>query len=303
MSGHQAAVLLTGAATGLGGALLLLGLVPAQPQLQAALSRLAPPRPPSVVAVAPAAAAGWQSQLETALGVRLQRRLGGLRLVRLPVQELALLRLPAYRFLGAKAVLALVGLVFPPLAGLVLALLGAGLPLALPAAGSLLLAAGLWLLPDVELRRRAAAAREEFARAVTAYVDLTALERAAGSGPTQALEHAASVGDSWVFVRLREELARARYAGTAPWDRLAELAAELGVPALADVADIMRISGEEGAAVYETLRARSRGMRVALLTAEQSRANEQSERMVVPVAALGLVFLLLLGVPAVVRIL
>ncbi len=293
-------VLLAGGAAGGGAALLAAGLLPAQPQLRAALERLAPPRGPRPV---PAAAAqGWQARLEEALGRRLARRAGS-SLLRLPAAELALLRVAPVRFLGSKALLALVGLGFPPLAGLVLALLGLQLPVLVPAGVSVGLAAGLWLLPDTEVRRRAAAAREEFARAVTAYIDLTALERAAGSGATQALEHAASVGDSWVFVRLREELALARYAGTPPWDRLGELAAELAVPELADVADIMRISGEEGAAVYDTLRARSRGLRAALLSAEQAAANEQSERLVVPVAALGLVFLLLLGVPAVASIL
>jgi hypothetical protein len=65
----------------------------------------------------------------------------------------------------------------------------------------------------------------------------------------------------------------------------------------------MRLSGEEGTAVADTLRARSRGLRTALLTKEQTRANEDSERMVVPVAVLGLIFLMLLGAPAIVRIL
>jgi len=75
------------------------------------------------------------------------------------------------------------------------------------------------------------------------------------------------------------------------------------VPELQDVADIMRLSGEEGVAVYENLRARSRGMRTALLAREQARANAGSERMVIPVALLGLIFLSLLAYPAIVRVL
>jgi Flp pilus assembly protein TadB len=165
------------------------------------------------------------------------------------------------------------------------------------------LAVGLFLIPDLEVRRKAASARQEFARATSAYLDLTALERAAGAGATQALEQAATVGDSWVFIRLREQLIRARLSGTPPWDGLHQLAVELGLPELSDLADIMRLSGEQGAAVAETLRARSRSLRAALLTAEQTRANEQSERMVMPVAFLGLIFLIILGAPAIVRIL
>ncbi len=106
-----------------------------------------------------------------------------------------------------------------------------------------------------------------------------------------------------MFIRLREQLVRARLSGTPPWDGLHALAVELGLPELSDLADIMRLSGEEGAAVAATLRARSRGLRVALLAQEQTRANEDSERMVIPVALLGLIFLIILGAPAVVRIL
>ena len=96
---------------------------------------------------------------------------------------------------------------------------------------------------------------------------------------------------------------RARLAGVPPWNGLHDLATELGLPELSDLADIMRLSGEQGAAVAETLRARSRGLRVALLNTEQTRANEDSERMVIPVALLGLIFLVILGAPAIVRIL
>ena len=114
-----------------------------------------------------------------------------------------------------------------------------------------------------------AAAREEFARATSAYIDLTALERAAGAGATQALEQAATVGDSWVFVRLREQLIRARLSGTPPLEGLHELSTELALPELSDLADIMRLSGEEGAAVYKTLRARSASMRAAMMNAAE----------------------------------
>jgi hypothetical protein len=42
----------------------------------------------------------------------------------------------------------------------------------------------------------------------------------------------------------------------------------------ADLADIMRLSGQEGAQVYSNLRARSAGMRAAMLNAELAKANE-----------------------------
>ncbi len=70
-----------------------------------------------------------------------------------------------------------------------------------------------------------------------------------------------------------------------------------------DVADIMRLSGEDGAAVLPTLRARAASLRTSLLQADVAAANEASERMSIPVALLGVAFMALLGFPALWRIL
>ncbi len=305
MSAGLTAAVLLGATGGLGMTLIVRELLPSDPQLASALNRLAPTR---IGADAPAveeraADDGRTGELEHRVGIWAQRYLADAPFVRIPTRELLLLRIPVARHLGQKVLMALLGLLFPVVFLVLTAAAGYALPIALPAVFALVLAAVLFVIPDLDVRRKATAAREEFARATSAYLDLTALERAAGAGATQSLEQAATVGDSWVFVRLREQLVRARLSGTPPWDGLHDLAEELGLPELSDLADIMRLSGEEGAAVADTLRARSRGLRAALLTKEQTRANEESERMVVPVAFLGLIFLVILGAPAIVRIL
>ncbi len=305
MSAGLTAAALFGATGGLGVTLIARELLPSDPQLASALDRLAPTRigldAPAVQE--PAAGDGSTGALEHRVGIWAQRHLVDAPFVRIPTKELLLLRIPVARHLGQKVLMALLGLLFPAVFIVVTTAGGYALPIALPAVFALVLAAVLFVVPDLDVRRRAAAAREEFARATSAYLDLTALERAAGAGATQSLDQAATVGDSWVFVRLREQLIRARLSGTPPWDGLHDLATELSLPELSDLADIMRLSGEEGAAVADTLRARSRGLRAALLTKEQTRANEESERMVVPVALLGLIFLVILGAPAIVRIL
>jgi Flp pilus assembly protein TadB len=306
VSPELTAAVLLGATGGLGATLIVRELLPSDPQLAAALDRLAPTRigadAPAVDE--PAAADGSRTGgLEHRVGIWAQRYLADAPFVRIPTTELLLLRIPVARHLGQKVLMALLGLAFPAVFLLLTAAAGAALPIALPAVSALVLAAVLFVVPDLDVARKAVAAREEFARATSAYLDLTALERAAGAGATQSLEQAATVGDSWVFVRLREQLVRARLSGRPPWDGLHELSHELGLPELTDLADIMRLSGEEGAAVADTLRARSRGLRAALLTREQTRANEESERMVIPVALLGLIFLVILGAPAIVRIL
>jgi len=303
-AGLTAAALL-GATGGLGVTLIVRELLPSDPQLASALDRLAPTRIGSDAPAVeqPAAGDGSTGELEHRVGIWAQRYLADAPFVQIPTRELLLLRIPVARHLGQKVLMALLGLLFPVVFLVLTAAVGYALPIALPAVAALVLAAVLFVVPDLDVARKATAAREEFARATSAYLDLTALERAAGAGATQSLEQAATVGDSWVFVRLREQLIRARLSGTPPWDGLHDLAEELGLPELSDLADIMRLSGEEGAAVADTLRARSRGLRAALLTKEQTRANEESERMVVPVAFLGLIFLVILGAPAIVRIL
>ena len=62
-------------------------------------------------------------------------------------------------------------------------------------------------------------------------------------------------------------------------------------------------AAQEGAQVYGNLRARSAGMRSAMLNAELAKANEIGERMSIPMSILGVIFLALLICPALLRIL
>jgi hypothetical protein len=295
VSPHVVAVLLLGAVAGAGLTLVVAQLVPAQPDLGAALTRLSQQRR------APTELVG--RGLQDRLGRALLARVGTLPGLRPPVRELAILRIEPHEWLGEKVLLAVVGLAFPPFLTGVLDLVGVPLPWVVPAVVSVALAALFFALPSLTVRERAASAREDFARAVGAYIELVALERLAGSGTSQALENAAQVGHSWVFERIREELLRSRLSGTTPWESLSGLAEELGVPELGDLSDIMRLAGEEGAQVYEALRARGRSLRTAMLTREQARANAASERMVLPVAMLALCFALLVATPAMYRLL
>jgi Flp pilus assembly protein TadB len=249
------------------------------------------------------AAAPSNGSLTDRLGLRIQRTLPGASLGRTPTAELRMLRIPVHRYYGEKALFFLVGLVFPALAYALVTAIGLTPPLVLPVAAGLAFGAVLSFIPDYNARSEAKLARVEFSYALCSYIDLVALERQNGSGSTQAMEIAATMGDSWVFQRIREELARARWAGTTPWESLTELAQEISLPELSELADVMRLSGEEGATVYNTLRARAASIRNALLASELTQANADGERMTLPVTALALVFLVLLAFPAVLRIL
>jgi len=157
-------------------------------------------------------------------------------------------------------------------------------------------------LPNLFVAEDAKVARGDFTRALGAYIDLVAMERATGAGPRQAMETAARASDIWVFSRIGEELARSRWSGQAPWDALHVLSEDLGLPELDDLADIMRLSGEEGAQVYATLRARSAALRHAMLTTELGKANEANERMTMPASFLGIIFLAVILGPALMRL-
>ncbi len=114
---------------------------------------------------------------------------------------------------------------------------------------------------------------------------------------------AAEVGDSWVFKRIGEELALSNWSGVPPWDSMAELADELGLPELGELADVVRLSGgSQGAEIYTILRARASSMRDAIMSAELAKANAIGQRMSMPVAALGIVFMVILVTPGLLRV-
>jgi len=116
------------------------------------------------------------------------------------------------------------------------------------------------------------------------------------------MERATEVGDCWLFTRIEQTLARTGWSGEAPWTALRGLAEELGLPALHDVADIMRLSGEEGAQVAAHLSSRAKELRDAALAQEITEANQVSERMTVPMTLLVFVFTALLVTPPLMRI-
>ena len=289
-------VLLAGALVGVGVTLVAAGLVPAHPDLRAALDRLDPrtaeqfgATPDGRGLIGVARARVLPRMVET-LGLR--RFTADLRMIDQTAEHLAV----------RKVGYALLGLAYPTAMALLLAAVGIRAPVAFPVALAAVGAGGLFFAPDVDLRRRATRARSDMRRATCVYLELVALERAADSGATEALERAATVGQSREFERIREALLTAEVTGKPSWAGLNELADTTRIPELGDLADIMRLSGQDGAAVYGTLRARAASLRTQLLTATAAEANAASEHMTVPVALLGVAFMALIGYPAFARI-
>ncbi|MFJ9544061.1 type II secretion system F family protein [Streptomyces sp. NPDC101225] len=287
-------VVLSGGAIGAGAALLIRELLKAQPALGPALARTAP--------------AAWalpapQLDREEVWGRWLLARLGHLPGVRVPAVDLALLGQGSGQFMLKKTALAALGLLCPVIATIPWIIAGVGLPFYVPAGAGLLVAGLLFVTPDLAIRDQARRAREEFAHALSAYLDLVALKRAADAGPAEALEKAAQVGEGWPFLYLQGALRRARLEKIPPYQALTDLAHAYELPVLTDVADIMRGSATDGAAVYQALRARTAALNTELLAAQAAEANTASEKMTAPGALLAVLVMLLMAFPAVIRML
>ncbi len=205
------------------------------------------------------------------------------------------------RHIAHKTLGALLGALVPALVGGWLSwLIGAMSPLPVLFAA---VGAGLgFFWPDLRLRQRDQAVTQDAAEALLTYVDLVTLERLANRSGTQALRSAAAISDVTVFRAIGEVLERARLEQRAPYADLQRLGAELELPALVDVADVMRLD-EAGAALSGTLRARVRELRDDHLTGMKIRATEISERMGVLMVLPTLLFGLLFLVPPLLRLL
>jgi len=283
--------LATGVLCGLGIFVAVREIVPAPTRLDAALARLDPGQDwlPSATPRAPRA------------GPLARRIAAELPWLPVPATDLALLGKDRESWIASKVACGLLGLVFPPLLAGLAMLAGTSLPWTFSVVASLVFGAALFFAPDLVTRVNAAERRNDFRHALTSYLDLVALERCAGAGPTEALEAAAEIGDGWAFQRISGALAAARRSGAAPWTALAGLARETGVSELADVADIAEVAGHEGAKILETLTARAASMRSQALASDRAKAGSRSTTMVVPIALLGAGFLLLLIFPIVYR--
>lgn len=197
-----------------------------------------------------------------------------------------------------------------------LAGLGAGLAMLLVAAlGSWLLGAGFavvglaaaplavvaFFVPDLILAAGDRQASDDATEALLSYFDLVTLERLANLSGSQALRSAAGVSDVTVFVLIREALERARLEQRAPYGDLKRLAADLRLPALADIADVMSLD-ESGASLATALQARVKELRDAHLTEAKVAAAAVSERMTFFMVVPALVFAGFFLVPPLLRL-
>ncbi|HEU0089849.1 MAG TPA: type II secretion system F family protein [Pseudonocardiaceae bacterium] len=287
--------------TGLGvGIWALLGwLRPPPPSLARALAT-ARATAPAAHPTATTGPVGWAARV----GAPVARLLAALGLPGAALRrDLRLLDRAPEAFLAQKAVLALTGLLLPTLAQAVLLAGGVGVAWPIPLLVGLGCAAGGFVLPDLDVRRRAARHRASARHALAAYLNLIRITLAGGAGVEGALVDAASVGHGPTFAELRRALTTARLSRTTPWATLAQLGADLDIRELVELASALSLAGAEGAKVRASLAAKAAAMRARELTDAEGEAYAATERMSVPVVVLFAGFLVFLGYPAVVTVL
>jgi tight adherence protein C len=205
--------------------------------------------------------------------------------------------------MGRKVVAFTAGFLLSILAVSSLSLIaGVGLPAGSPVVLALVFGGACFFLPDLEARAEATNRRIDFRQALGAYLDLVALEMAGSAAPAEALPSAAKVGAGWPMALLRDTLYRASTSGTDQWAALAELGERIAVPELRDLGALVKLVGQDGAQVRETLTARAATMRRTDLSEAQGRASERDQSMQMAQLVVGFGFILFIAYPAVVAV-
>lgn len=218
-------------------------------------------------------------------------------------QDLSLVSRTVGTHLAAKIAAAVGLFLLGPFVWTLLAILGVPLPAAIPAIAAVVFALIGFFLPDLVLRSEATTRRRDFRRSVGVFLDLVAMNLAGGRGLPEALLAAASIGDHWSMVRIRQALANARLYGTTPWVALGDLGKEIGVDELEELSGALVLAADDGAKIRSSLSARAATLRRRELTQAEGEEGEKSQSMLVAQMLISTAFLIFLGFPAVSQLL
>jgi tight adherence protein C len=152
------------------------------------------------------------------------------------------------------------------------------------------------------LRAEASERRQDFLVDLAAYTDLVVLLLAAGSGIEGALVNAAEAGEDWPWRALHDALRDARLTRQTPGEAFTNLGRRLGLVELEELGAAVALASSSGSRLRESLAARADTLRARELARVQAQAASATERMTFPVVALAVGFLVVLGFPAVTRV-
>ena len=213
--------------------------------------------------------------------------------------NLALVGKSFENFIATKVLLAVFGLIFPPVVLAAISLAGVHLSILIPVWAGLVFALIFFFLPDLDLRQQVERRQRDFRHAIGAFLDLVAMNLSGGRGVPEALMAASEIGEGWAFWRIRDALANARITGQTPWQALGALGAEVQVNELKDLSAALSLVAEDGAKVRESLTARAVSLRRRELADLEGQAGERSQSMLLAQMLLAAAFLIFLMYPAV----
>lgn len=294
MSGVILGLLAAGGTAGLGVALAIAALVPARPDLLAALRMpghtAAPPTEPATPATAIRAA---QARLETWLAATC---------LATPEADLRVIGMRRGEYLLTRTALTGAALAVGPVYVVIFTAFGLPIPAMIPVGIGAGLAALVWFAVAGHITGKAERARRQMRHSLVAYLQLVALHRAAGAGPGAALDNAAEASELWTFRRIKAAIDSATRAGRSHWHGIADLAEDMNVDELADLSAIAAGAGTSGASIFETLLARATSLRAQLQTDEIAAAQIASGRMSIPKALLSMATMAFLLYPAITQL-
>ncbi|UKD58545.1 type II secretion system protein [Amycolatopsis sp. FU40] len=216
-----------------------------------------------------------------------------------PLADLELVGQAPETFLLHRIVFAAIGALWVPLLSVVLAFGGVAPPVVLTGVLSLATAVVGWTLPAASLKSKVTRARAELRGALACYCRLVALGRIGDRGPVEALRYPASLGEGWTFRRIRDAMDEAALLGDMPWDGLQRLGTATGVRELSDLTHVVASAGHDGASIVTSLRVKADSIEQQLSAERKTGAAVRSDRMDLPLALLGLAFVVFLAFPGV----
>ncbi len=210
-------------------------------------------------------------------------------------QQLRILDKSLERHAYEKMLAGVVGLLLPLLLGAVLATSGTPLSPLLLLMAALVLGGLGFLYPDLPLAERVADRQQSFRHSLSSYLDLVTIILAGGGGTESALSGAAQAGDGWVFAEIRSALRRGELTGRTPWDMFEELGIHYGIDELRELAASVALAGGHGARVRQSLVAKSEALRAQQTAEIESKAESNTEKMIVPVSVMVLGLMVFIG--------
>jgi len=197
-------------------------------------------------------------------------------------RDLAVTERPIEQHALVKVVVPVLVLILGYVLLLVFAFVGIAINPAMILIFTLLFAAGSFFLPDLTLISEANERRTGFRHALSAYLDLVSIIIAGGGGLQTALTDAADAGDGWAFAEIRHTLNTAKFSDVRPWTGLGALGERYGVPELEELAANIKLAGEQGAQLENTVTTKAEVLRSRLQSEVATTAEKRSEQMLIP---------------------